>query len=70
MPHDGAFHCFMNNIVLGKKETNDKIIRIAEASRWLEANRLTPDEVARQNFARVEEFVKKELYTTEDDEME
>ena len=34
MPYDGAFHCFMHNIVRGQEESNKHIIRVAQAAWW------------------------------------
>ena len=57
MPYGGVFHCFMTFKVLEKQEKNDDIIRIAEVARY-STNRMTAEEIARDNYSRVEKMMK------------
>ena len=70
MNYTGALHSFLNNKVLDEPETNEKIIRMAVVSSYTEANPKTPDELARDNFARAKELMKNRIHSPNDIEME
>lgn len=72
MPFTGAWYCFVDNKVLEKPETNEKIIYWAGVPRNSDPEHITPEELARSNFANflqpnfVEELMKKDRHVTDD----